>query len=267
MSKREWKELPDWKNPEDYEFLVGAKVEVWAWEFLRRNPVYRRCWNRVGHLPDVPVYRPRKKNGETVEAWQCRVYYETGVTPTPVLFQAYFGRKWGLQQLSDPFLPYSQKVSFKPPPNDFPRMIFMPEEFYQLVEDEEEVAMPFLRVANRYAVVAYDLMQPITAQTTKAQQMLFRWHEEMVQSERIENYESHASKTAKWQRHLQALDAERTEPRPKNSEIGRVLKGDDPSLDYLRGQGEKILYAAKAVLKNHERILKFKGTPGKDKNS
>lgn len=35
---------PDWRTPSDYAGLRGAAREHWAWEFLRRNPDYRREW-------------------------------------------------------------------------------------------------------------------------------------------------------------------------------------------------------------------------------
>lgn len=36
---------PDWRKADDYRFPPGFPDHRWAWEFLRRNPEYRRDWN------------------------------------------------------------------------------------------------------------------------------------------------------------------------------------------------------------------------------
>lgn len=268
MSKFEWKELPDWRNLADYDFLNDAGREVWAWEFLRRQPQYRRYWHRGRKALDFQVYRPKKKHLETEKQWALRVGYETGVKPYPVSLGAYWGKKWHLEHTYDPCLPYSQGVQFRRTEGHIPGMIFQPEEFLELLEDEElEDGSVFQRVNNRFAVVVFDLMRPIKEQGDSAQQMLFKWHEEMVDSGRIANYESHAGKSEKWKRHLRALDAARTKPRPTNAEIARVLNGDDVSPDYLRRKGERLLEAARNAMMEYQKVLKFKGTPGKNKNS
>jgi hypothetical protein len=37
-------EEPDWRRRETYEYTRGLPRRGWAWEFLRRNPDYRREW-------------------------------------------------------------------------------------------------------------------------------------------------------------------------------------------------------------------------------
>ena len=36
--------MPDWRHAEDYAFTADLTRHQWAWEFLRRNPDYRRRW-------------------------------------------------------------------------------------------------------------------------------------------------------------------------------------------------------------------------------
>lgn len=38
--------MPDWKNEEDYAYTDTNTIERWAWEFLRRNPDYRKEWEQ-----------------------------------------------------------------------------------------------------------------------------------------------------------------------------------------------------------------------------
>lgn len=279
MLKSNWKDLPDWKNADNYAFLDGQPPVVWAWEFLRRHPIYRKHWRRlirwqekVGNdwmvHPCATVYRPRKKRCETVEAWERRVGNETGIHPKPQPLRAYLGSNWSLRSMYDPYLPYTQGVRFPKPQLEFPRMVFTPEEFMELVEDEElERGAGFQRVVNEFAMVAFDLTHPLDAQLKIAAKQLFNWQEEMETTKRIVVNTSSSPKTTKWLRHLRVLDARRANPPAKYAEIARVLEGDDESNDYLHKQGDKFLSAARKAVTNYRSILKYSGTPSKDKKS
>ena len=35
----------DWRRTEDYQFTQEIKLDLWAWEFLRRNPEYIKDWH------------------------------------------------------------------------------------------------------------------------------------------------------------------------------------------------------------------------------
>lgn len=37
----------EWRNKEDYEFTRRLTMGGWAWEFLRRNPLYIRDWKNA----------------------------------------------------------------------------------------------------------------------------------------------------------------------------------------------------------------------------
>jgi len=37
--------LRDWRNPDDYAFTNDLSSELWAWQFLRRNPGYRKDYD------------------------------------------------------------------------------------------------------------------------------------------------------------------------------------------------------------------------------
>jgi hypothetical protein len=43
----------DWRNPDDYSYTAALGAEGWAWEFLRRNPVYRNDWVEIDGRPGV----------------------------------------------------------------------------------------------------------------------------------------------------------------------------------------------------------------------
>jgi len=44
---------PDWRNPKDYLYLEKLKPNQWAWEFLRRNTLYKKDWHKYKNDADM----------------------------------------------------------------------------------------------------------------------------------------------------------------------------------------------------------------------
>jgi len=174
MSNSEWTELPNWKEPMEYAFLDSAEPELWAWEFLRRHPLYRRYWQRLSNFINktednwnCTVYSPPKHSEETVKNWERRVWYHKNIFPTKTTLIERLGQKWGLQQLYDPSQQFNQGVRFHKPKRIFPRMVFTPEQFLELIEDEMLKDDIIQRVANGLAVVAFDMARPLDKRQEK----------------------------------------------------------------------------------------------------
>ena len=73
----------DWRNPKDYEFTQSLNPHQWAWEFLRRNPEYRKDWHLAleEYLRQYPrqVVRIRGPgfaihSGRSMEKWGITAY-------------------------------------------------------------------------------------------------------------------------------------------------------------------------------------------------
>jgi hypothetical protein len=73
----------DWRNPKDYEFTQSLNPHQWAWEFLRRNPEYRKDWQLA--LEEYLRQYPRKvirirgpgfaiHSGRSMEKWGITAY-------------------------------------------------------------------------------------------------------------------------------------------------------------------------------------------------
>jgi hypothetical protein len=45
----------DWRDAASYAHLLESDRRMFAWEWLRRSPMYRRAWSRYGDVPDSPV--------------------------------------------------------------------------------------------------------------------------------------------------------------------------------------------------------------------
>jgi hypothetical protein len=54
--------MTDWRRSEDYAYLDGIDRHEWAWEFLRRNPTYRKAyytaWEFAKIRPRTPEMEP-----------------------------------------------------------------------------------------------------------------------------------------------------------------------------------------------------------------
>lgn len=101
--------MRNWKNPDDYRFTERLSRELWAWEFLRRNPDYQRDWAwfwstwqaleaEYGSPPNRDFIRwksdPRAyviENGEGV----CYGSDSCKVDGEKILIECWLGAKWG----------------------------------------------------------------------------------------------------------------------------------------------------------------------------
>lgn len=264
MSKSEWKEMPDWTKPEDYSFLNDASPEVWAWEFLRRNEAYRKDWLERDAMKDTYHYDPPKLDNLNDQQWRKRMMYTTWADPIKMRKELYIANKWALEKLCDPKLPYTPSVRFIKPGSDFPRLIFLPDEFYALVEDDETEERAIQRVADSYAVIGFDITRPLGEQIEIAEAKLQAWKKQLKAAKKIKA-KGHANKFGKWLRHIRILDALRMQPRASYFTIASSLGGNGTTKEELRIEGQKFVAAARKIMQeDYRKILLSKGTPGKN---
>lgn len=97
---------PNWRDPDDYAFAADLSREQWAWEFLRRNPGYRREWaafRDTWQALEAAYGRPPERD---FQAWQRdpRAYVTVGrdegagdcrVDEDRVLIECALGARWG----------------------------------------------------------------------------------------------------------------------------------------------------------------------------
>ena len=162
---------PNWRKAADYSYTkrFGGSPVAWAWEFLRRNDVYRNDFNKWKSGKDKEKgYLPPKLRKETEKQWQFRCIREN-VSPVILRPQARLARKWGLRlRMYDPEL---NAIELKAAGNeikfdtDVEPMIFR--NWDDVVENVpvvlEEGGVSVIR-RDRLLVV-FDLTGPITPQT------------------------------------------------------------------------------------------------------
>ncbi|MEJ2611777.1 MAG: DUF6499 domain-containing protein [Candidatus Thiodiazotropha sp.] len=95
----------DWRNLPNYEFCHGLTAGQWAWEFLRRNPVYQQewqsfiaTWRALEATYGKPSQRDMARWKQDPRAWvaaeecpesDCRV------DANKVLIECALGARWG----------------------------------------------------------------------------------------------------------------------------------------------------------------------------
>lgn len=88
---------PNWKNEGDYSYTKGFTCVEWAWEFLRRNPTYRKDYSELmsGQLESWG-YSPVKLKDETETQWRYRCIHVLDVTPHKLPRDKLIAQNWGL---------------------------------------------------------------------------------------------------------------------------------------------------------------------------
>jgi hypothetical protein len=147
--------VPDWKDAATYgytkSYTKSLHFHCWAWEFLRRNPEYRKDFqhwcsiraeveskhgpisrlsrNQRSKIAELLHYSPPRCAGEDDQAWYQRCFAEN-VDPWKLALNVALGRKWGLYDLYDPDSHDCRHVKFRPR-----RTVLVTTSLEQVVED------------------------------------------------------------------------------------------------------------------------------------
>ncbi len=263
MSKSEWKDLPDFTNEDEYSFLDSASPEVWAWEFLRRNPEYKKDWDRyVTYLHCKETY---KSNLQEISEKTKKIYAEKikeGVNylSPPKGEIELLANKWNLNWLYDPSKSYEQGVYFlKVIP--FPQHIYFADHMDEFLETKEFSAdYSELIVKENFATLVFDLSYPLAKQLTAANETL----KKLAKQHKPEQKNEDALKPTFWKRHLRVLDALRTIPTINDNEISERLGKNDSKgakKDVTNKEGKNYIAAAQSTLSGYRKILWHNKTP------
>lgn len=58
VEPRETADASDWRRDATYGYTDALPRRGWAWEFLRRDPDYRRTWPSLGNMVRIENVRP-----------------------------------------------------------------------------------------------------------------------------------------------------------------------------------------------------------------
>lgn len=267
--------MPDGKKESDYPFSEKTSPEEWTWEFLKRNPNYRKDytdmlatykklekdhgpknkWNKkeITNDPRACIYNPLRKKGESDNQWIHRCL-NNGIPPHRYFICRGLGIKWGLEELYNPKLKCSKRIKFIPAFNSkYPQRISTLQIFNlnELIDDNSE---DDLRVVEDKVILAFDLTTSIKSQTDKAYKKLNSIKNNL-------KITSHKHRPDVWAEYLRIYDARKLGV--TFSEIAKFLnpetfKSHDKNkhriTDKIRAQFEQ---AKKMVMENYKYILRM----------
>lgn len=230
-----------WRNPDDYAYTSELSREHWAWEFLRRNPEYRRDWEcfwatwqaleaDYGSPPNRDFQRWKQDPRAYVQDEQCRQIDqdEVGVgcagEQGKILIECWIGAKWGFYKFPlppDRFMPkVPDELLWREPDTDAVR----------LTEEDRE----YLVGADGKIALGFDLGLALKDQLEEARHFLAAEQRRLVKAGALPPRTVKAC-AADWTLCVRILDAETdgaTEETIRNALF--PLQGDPLRLENLR---------------------------------
>ncbi len=196
-----------WRDPQSYAYTETLTAPLWAWEFLRRNPVYQqeraafwRTWQALeadyGTPPQRDYLRWKQDPRAYVQATDaagdgCRIDQDK------VLIECALGERWGFYQFpQDPALRADELVggiTWREPPREVHRVI--------------DGGDPFIGAGDGRLALGFDLRLPLREQLERAKR-----HLQMLQRRGVRegSLRMHTVKSLRgeWLLALRCLDAQ-----------------------------------------------------------
>jgi len=171
----------DWKNEEDYDYTEKHTPELWAWEFLRRNPDYIKDWNKAlrtyqknhkKQIPHIKAVLENKEKFDPIPGYSKAAYIndlspkernivtkslQASITNNRTPDDLHFDEarsKWGL------FIPQIINPDIDKPSVEFPFSLFYTYRYYY--EKDDFYDLPTLKSTEVFVV--FDFAKPIQQQ-------------------------------------------------------------------------------------------------------
>lgn len=221
---------PYWETAGDYAYTKSLDRVGWAWEFLRRNPEYRKDFEALscGEF-DEWAYEPPKKTSETVTQWVSRCILENGSDPQRFRPEHNLARKWGLSDRLYHPAKRADELKNNGNPVQFdvdvdPEFIEQWEHLFDIPVIEEPGGVSVVR--RDRLVVMFDLTGSITPQFAKVKKK-FAQAQKNLYADVTKKGAAGKPKATAFLQGIRALDA--LGEGASNHEIGKVLFDDDQS--------------------------------------
>jgi hypothetical protein len=181
----------DWRNVKDYDYMDNHTPELWAWEFLRRNPEYRKDWEEAFAIwgknkSDAPNHWAHLF-GSSCSTEKCQ--------PETLSFES-ARVKWQL------FQPEIINPDIDKPPFEYPFPLFYTYGYYYSKDE-----LYLLSNLNDSEVVAvFDLAKPIQQQLEHFKSILEEEQNDLVKHSELE-IPVVKNKPGYWKDQLRIFDA------------------------------------------------------------
>ncbi|NWG86774.1 MAG: hypothetical protein HXY26_04560 [Hydrogenophilaceae bacterium] len=209
----------DWRRAADYGFAESLTRAEWAWQFLRRNPDYRRdyawfseTWQALEADYGAPPQRDFFRWKQDPRAWRAESEIAGCAEACPgegeqVLIECWMGAKWGLRKF--PLDPSSER----PVPGEAL-------DWREQAIEVPEVGCDDLQHDQGIMALAFDLALPLAPQLEAARIALIGRQRALDKRGSLPPRTLRAAR-AIWTRYLRLLDAQQAGAAP--DEMGRAL--------------------------------------------
>jgi len=154
---------PNWKQLDDYAFTDSLTREGWCWEFMRRNPEYKKDYSEAKEKPGL-IYDPPKLEGESNSEYMQRTIGQE-LDPTSCAAKVYYALKWGMEPpVQDPNCGDAPKFLLP-----FPQLTKW-DDIGKYFQREESVG-PVLQ-SLQFPTLTFDLTRPLNPQVKQTKKIL-----------------------------------------------------------------------------------------------
>lgn len=182
----------NWVDKADYKFTESLSQQGWTWEFLRRNPDYRKEFADA-NTSKSPIFVPPKYDDETEQEWGNRVIVAGGV-PEKLARTVFGARRWRMKP-----------PMHDPQSNDCPQFL---KPYPRLLEwddvgryfEEPGPHAPFMQRPDK-ATIVFNLQRPLPVQIHDAKLQLSSMQKKVPKRPKTNIQKN------EWQRYIRILDA------------------------------------------------------------
>lgn len=219
----------DWRQDSDYAFCDHLDQAGWAWQFLRRNPLYQMdyaefidIWRQLETAYGAPPQRDYYRWKQDPRAWRAEAEIAgCGLEVCPgeneqVLIECWMGAKWGFRKFPiDPAITFPEDLAWR----EFPLEVGVLAAGVSWQPQAEQLALTF------------DLSLPLPAQLEVAKRHLIA--QRMARS-RVGTLPARSLREGAplWRRSLRCLDA--LAAGVTAEQIAQVLPSSAPQQDAAR---------------------------------
>lgn len=195
--------IKNWRDPKEYAYMKKHTPELWAWEFLRRNPDYNRDWKRAlsAYLKGVSENKFQIKN-------EIKSVFFRGAR-----------EKWGLFQIDQIINPAVDK-----PYNDLDFPIFYTYGNLYTISTFKLLS----NLKDSEALARFDLTKPIEQQLEYFGKLL-KEEQRLILDKYDINIQYVINKASYWIDHLRRFDAVESKADMKDI-VDKLFKGEDHNL-------------------------------------
>ena len=257
--------MPDWRIKEEYNFTNELTLEGWAWEFLRRNPLYRHTYeglqndikslenihgdfsalsqNELYEIKGAYIFTPARKKGESIGAWNRRCL-ELGEMPEKLSLSVWKAKEWGIKgPMVDPFDDDAKPPRFISTPN-YPKIVNREECLDYFSGEGYEQNPP-------YVLVGFNLRYSFNDQINILKQTLSEMKDNLRSEGTIHTQENMGHKQL-WVDHLRLLDG--LNDGASITEIGRVLFSHIPD---AKARNDKVYERRKTAIQYRDTKFRY----------